>query len=166
MVDSPSKKQTRLWDLLHSHAKWFIMNLLFYDQNGFLDFYMLTSPHFLACVWKKSCRVLRCNCVRVPMDLPLTTNGTTLDKNNFPRTCDLWPLVAIQKCGLMILSHINTIVGFFISVSSLKVFGHSIHSERRSIYLGKSIQALQSDTIIISWVFSFRIIQPLVVAYL
>ena len=55
-----------------------------------------------------------------------------------------------------------TIVGFFIPVSSLKVFGHSIHSERRGIYLGKSIQALQIDTIIISWVFSFRVIQPTV----
>ena len=33
MVDSPSKKQTCPCDLLHSHAKWFIMNLLFYDQN-------------------------------------------------------------------------------------------------------------------------------------
>ena len=33
MVDSPSKKQTCPWDLLHSHARWFIMNLLFYDQN-------------------------------------------------------------------------------------------------------------------------------------
>ena len=31
-------------------------------------------------------------------------------------------------------------MGFFIPVSSLKVFGHSIHSERRRIYLGKSIQ--------------------------
>ena len=53
------------------------------------------------------------------------------------------------------------IVGFFILVSSLKVFGHSIHSERRRIYLGKS-KALQNDTIIISWVFSFRVIQPTV----
>ena len=43
----------------------------------------------------------------------------------------------------------TTIVGFFISVSSLKVFGHSIHSERRRIYPGKSIEALQNDTIII-----------------
>ena len=41
------------------------------------------------------------------------------------------------------------IVGFFIPVSSLKVFGHSIHSERKRIYLGKSIQALQNDIIII-----------------
>ena len=57
-----------------------------------------------------------------------------------------------------------TIVGFlyFISVSSLKVFGHSIHSERRRIYIGKSMQALQNDTIIISWLFSFRVIQPTV----
>ena len=39
------------------------------------------------------------------------------------------------------------IVGFFIPVSSLEVFGHSIHSERRRICLGKSIQALQNDTI-------------------
>ena len=36
----------------------------------------------------------------------------------------------------------KVIVGFFIPVSSLKVFGHSIHSERRMIYIGKSIQAL------------------------
>ena len=47
--------------------------------------------------------------------------------------------------------HIYIIVGFFIPVSSLKGFGHSIHSERRRIYLGRSIQALQNDTIIISW---------------
>ena len=40
-----------------------------------------------------------------------------------------------------------TIVGLFIPVSSLKVFGHSIQSERRRIYLGKSIQALQNDTL-------------------
>ena len=39
------------------------------------------------------------------------------------------------------------IVGFFIPVSSLKVFGHSIHSERKMIYLGKSTQALQNDTL-------------------
>ena len=38
-------------------------------------------------------------------------------------------------------------VGFFISVSSLKVFGHSIHSERRGIYPGKSLQALQNDAL-------------------
>ena len=36
---------------------------------------------------------------------------------------------------------------FFIPVSSLKVFGHSIHSERRRIYPGKSIQALQNETL-------------------
>ena len=29
----------------------------------------------------------------------------------------------------------------------IKVFGHSIHSERRRIYLEKSIQALQNDTL-------------------
>ena len=39
------------------------------------------------------------------------------------------------------------IVGFFIPVSSLKVLGHSIHSERRRIYQGKSVQALQNDTL-------------------
>ena len=39
---------------------------------------------------------------------PLTTNGTTLHKNNYPYTCDLWPLVAIHKCRLMLLSHIST----------------------------------------------------------
>ena len=44
-------------------------------------------------------------------------------------------------------SNIATTVGFFIPVSSLKVFGHSIHSERRMIYRGKSIQALQNDTL-------------------
>ena len=43
-----------------------------------------------------------------------------------------------------------SIVGFFIHVSSLEVFGHSIYSERRRIYVGKLIQALQNDTIIIS----------------
>ena len=59
-------------------------------------------------------------------------------------------------------SSLVIIVGFCIPVSSLKVFGHSIHSERRRIYLGKSIQALQNNTIIISWVFSFRVIQPTV----
>ena len=53
------------------------------------------------------------------------------------------------------------IVGFFIPVSSLKVFGHSIYSERRMISLGKSIQALQNDTITIWCVCSFRVIQPL-----
>ena len=42
------------------------------------------------------------------------------------------------------------IVGFFIPVSSLEVFGHSIHSERRRICLGKSMQALQNDIIIVS----------------
>ena len=51
---------------------------------------------------------------------------------------------------------VTIIVGFFIPVSSLKVFGHSIHSERRRIYPGKSIQVLQNDTIIISWLFDFQ----------
>ena len=36
---------------------------------------------------------------------------------------------------------------FFIPVSSLKVFGHSIHSERRTTYLEKTIQALQNYTL-------------------
>ena len=35
---------------------------------------------------------------------------------------------------------------FFIPVSSLKVFDHFIHSKRKKIYLGESIQALQNDT--------------------
>ena len=39
----------------------------------------------------------------------------------------------------LILFQIAIIVRFFISVSSLEVFGHSIHSERRRIYLGKSM---------------------------
>ena len=38
---------------------------------------------------------------------------------------------------------------FFIPVSSLKVFDHSVHSERRRIYLGKSMHAY-NDTIITS----------------
>ena len=53
------------------------------------------------------------------------------------------------------------IVGFFIPVSSLKVFGHSIHSERRRIILENQYK-LYRMTIIISWVFSFRVIQPIV----
>ena len=56
---------------------------------------------------KKMRRALCSNCVRVTMDHPLTTNGTRLDKTNFPHTRDLWPLVAMHKGGLMILSHIN-----------------------------------------------------------
>ena len=40
---------------------------------------------------------------------------------------------------LVIFLQFRDLVGFFIPVSSLKVFGHSIHSERRRIYLGKSI---------------------------
>ena len=41
--------------------------------------------------------------------------------------------VFLQNC----VRHVNAvfIVGFFIPVSSLKVFGHSIHSERKRIYL-------------------------------
>ena len=50
----------------------------------------------------------------------------------------------------------SIIVGFFIPVSSLKVFGHSIHSERRWIYLGKSMQALQNHTIIISYIMGIQ----------
>ena len=56
----------------------------------------------------------------------------------------------------------HTIVGFFIPVSSLEVFGYFIHSERKMICLGKSMQALQNDTIIISWLCSFRVTQPTV----
>ena len=36
---------------------------------------------------------------------------------------------------------------FFIPVSSLNVFDHSIHSKRRKIYFGASIQTLQNDTL-------------------
>ena len=54
-----------------------------------------------------------------------------------------------------------TIVGFFfIPVSSSKFFGHSIHSERMRNYVGD--QAFQNDTVIISWLVSFRVIQPTV----
>ena len=41
----------------------------------------------------------------------------------------------------------HIIVDFFILVSSLKVFDHSIHSKRRKIYLWKSIQALHNGTL-------------------
>ena len=61
---------------------------------------------------------------------------------------------------VIVLLQSVTVEYFFNPVSSLKVFGHSIHSERRRIYPGKSTQALQNDTIIIPWLFSFRIIQP------
>ena len=43
------------------------------------------------CLKKLRC-ALRSNCVRVPMDPPLTINGAALDKNNFPHTRDLWRL--------------------------------------------------------------------------
>ena len=80
-------------------------------------------------------------------------------------TLGSWVRSSTAEC-LIITLHLAysqlIIVGIFIPVSSLKVFGHSIHSEKRRIYLGKSIQALQNDTIIISWVFSFRVIQPTV----
>ena len=57
----------------------------------------------------------------------------------------LWPS-GCTKLRSKILEHgIIIIVGVFIPVSSLKVFGHSIHSERRRIYPGKSIQALQNE---------------------
>ena len=55
----------------------------------------------------------------------------------------------------------SVIVGFFILISSLKIFGHSIHSERRWIYLGDQYK-LSKCTIIISWLFSFRVIQSTV----
>ena len=48
------------------------------------------------------------------------------------------------------------------SCHPLKAFCHSFHSERMRIYPGKSIQALQNDAIIISWLFSFKIILPTV----
>ena len=57
--------------------------------------------------------------------------------------------VKVLACILVLKVMISLliIVGFFIPVSSLKVFGHPIHSERRRIYPGKSIQALQNDTL-------------------
>ena len=71
-------------------------------------------------------------------------------------------LVGLPKQKYLVFLYLTIVGFFFIPVSSLKVFGHSIHPERRRIYLGKSIQALQNDTIIISWVFSFRVTQPTV----
>ena len=76
------------------------------------------------------------------------------DKNNFSQSyivCvekirSIEVSIEMSKINFLLLILIK--VGFFIPVSSLKVFGHSIHSERRRIYLGKSIQALQNDTII------------------
>ena len=41
----------------------------------------------------------------------------------------------------------QAIVAFSIPVSPLKVFDHSIHSERTKIYLGKSIQTLQKKAL-------------------
>ena len=67
----------------------------FLPQNiltlSFLNFYLLTTQHLLACVWKKI----------APRPLgylwprPMTTNGTTLNKDNFPYTHDLWPVVTM-----------------------------------------------------------------------
>ena len=56
-------------------------------------------------------------------------------------------LVLLHHFCISIAENITTIVDFFIPVSSLKVFDHSIHSKRRKIYLGESIQALQNDTL-------------------
>ena len=67
----------------------------------------------------------------------------------------------VPQCFILPIEHYYSGI-FFIPVSSLKVLGHSIHSERKRIYQGKSVQALQNDTIIISWLFSFRVIQATV----
>ena len=67
-------------------------------------------------------------------------------------------IIIYEVCFFYEILWQNVIVGFFIHVSSLKVFSHSIHSERRRIYLGKSIQALQNDTLSYHD-FSFRVIQ-------
>ena len=69
--------------------------------------------------------------------------------------------VNVEDPNSLINSLIYSLIeGFLIPVSSLKVFGHFTHSERRMIYLGKSIKPLQNDTIVISCLFSFRVIQP------
>ena len=55
-----------------------------------LDFYMFGTPASSGISLKKNCAAhLRSNRARVPIDPPLTTNGTTLDKNHFPHTRDL-----------------------------------------------------------------------------
>ena len=57
-----------------------------------------SSDMCLKIIWRLA---LRGNCFRDPMDPRLTTNGKTLDKNNFLHTRDLWPLVAtlMWTCG-------------------------------------------------------------------
>ena len=50
---------------------WTLKNILLLP---FLDFYSPTTPHFLTYTWKKKKKKntrlsLRCNCVRVPIDL-------------------------------------------------------------------------------------------------
>ena len=45
-------------------------------------------------------------------------------------------LVLINNAACQRETLSERLVGFFIPVSSLKVFGHSIHSERRRIYIG------------------------------
>ena len=69
--------------------------------------------------------------------------------SNYPNripVANVWP--TLKSC-FWTRFHIVyvTIVDFFIPVSSLKVFDHSIHSKRRKIYREKSIQALQNDTL-------------------
>ena len=66
-------------------------------------------PYIFWHVFEKNCAA-RCAAIALgSLWTPLlTTNGTTLYKINFPHTRDLWLLVAIHKCELMILSHINT----------------------------------------------------------
>ena len=68
----------------------------------FLTFTCFPPRIFWHVFEKKSHPRLGGNCVRILMDPLLTTNGTALDKINFPHTHDFWPLVAIHKCGLMI----------------------------------------------------------------
>ena len=67
---------------------------------------------------------------------------------------------SLQTCQLVLLGYRRLQWDFFYSCQFIKVFGHSIHSESWRIYLGKSIQALRNDTIIIIWLFSSRAIQP------
>ena len=109
---------------------------------------------FLA-YWKINVLFSRLCCQKV-LDYLKTVRSTVF--HPYQTITNIWPQVFNQE--LVYLMKLKCIiVGFFIPVSSLKVFGHSIHSERMRVYLGKSFQ---NDTIIISWVFSFRVIQPTV----
>ena len=72
----------------------------------FIDFFKLTTPYLLICVWKKNVPCTsRGNCVNEP---PLTTNGGTPNRNNFPHIHDAtFDILWLYECGLLILSNIN-----------------------------------------------------------